>query len=415
MRRPSLRLIIAFLISLAIGYAVSWGIMVGLLKTEIRLYGFVNLFVIAVLVAFLLIILLDSPFKLKTFEWSETKKISSESHFIIVIVLVAIVTILVANRLTTTNLLPPLASREGVSVDWLFGLHLQVIAFLFALIMVFILYSVVVFRRKPGEKGDGDHFRGNYPLEIAWTVIPLLAVLYFSYLGVITLKDVMASSEDELEVEVISSQWSWRFDYPEFGLSSTELNLPKDRKVLLNLSSTDVIHDFWVPEFRVKQDAVPGKIKPLRITPTEVGAYKVRCAELCGLNHAFMVADVNVMETADFEAWVTQETQPLTEAEGTSAAERGRKVAELNACISCHSVDGNVGAGPTWLGLYGSEENLDDGTTVTIDDEYLRESIIDPGAKITQGFQNIMPPAFGEMLSEEQIDDVIEFIKSLNE
>ena len=334
-------------------------------------------------------------------------------HMINVIVLIAVVTIVMAALLGAVNLLPVQASAEGAVIDWLFGMHIQVIAFLFALVMVFMLYSVIVFRRKPGETGDGVYTHGNTTLEIVWTIMPLAIVLYFGYLGAITLTDITSPGPDELVVEVSSLQWSWRFDYPEAGISSTTLNLPKNRTTLLKLTSNDVIHSFWVPEFRVKQDAVPGMVKELRITPVEQGAYKVRCAELCGLNHAYMLADVNVMTDEDFENWLTQQEQL---AAVTDPAERGARIAELNGCLACHTIDGSQSVGPTWLGVYGTEERLDDGATVTVDDQYIRESIIDPEAQIVEGFlPNLMPSTFEQILSEEEIDDLIEYIKSLSE
>jgi cytochrome c oxidase subunit 2 len=229
-------------------------------------------------------------------------------HFIIAGVLVALVTVLVFLGLSSAPILPKLASAEGGQVDWLFGLHLRVIAFLFALIVVLMLYSVVVFRRKPGDTSDAVHIHGNASLEIIWTVIPLITVLYFGILGAQQLRDITTSASDELVVDVIAQQFAWSFNYPDYGITSAELNLPVGRKVLLKLEARDVIHSFWVPEFRIKQDAVPGMTTELRITPTEVGSYKVSCAELCGTAHYSMMAPVNVMEPDDFEAWVSEKT-----------------------------------------------------------------------------------------------------------
>jgi len=336
-------------------------------------------------------------------------------HIIAVIVLIAVITVALATWLNSINLLPPLASAEGIPIDWLFSLHIQVIAFLFALIMGFMLYSVVAFRRKKGDTGDGAFVHGNAALEIVWTVVPLVIVLYFGYLGAITLRDITSPGRDELVVEVTGSQWNWRFDYPEHGLSSTELNLPVGRTVLLKLTSIDVIHDFWVPEFRVKQDAVPGMIKELRVSPIETGTYQLRCAELCGLDHAYMLANVNVMPSTEFDGWINDELEELAKAAAGPALERGQRVAELMGCQDCHTLDGSQGKAPTWLGLYGKEETLSDGSTVLVDDEYIHESIVNPSAKIVNGFGNTMPARFGEELSEEQIADLIEYIESFSE
>jgi len=336
-------------------------------------------------------------------------------HFVAVIILIAIVTVALANGLASIELLPMRASAEGLPIDWLFGLHIQVIAFLFALIMVFMLYSVIVFRRKRDDDGDGAFIHGHSTLEIIWTVVPLVIVLYFAYLGAVTLNDITSPSEDELLVEVTASQWNWRFDYPDQGISSTELNLPLGRTAHFEVTSIDVIHSFWVPEFRVKQDTVPGMVRSIRVTPTRPGNYKIRCAELCGLDHTTMLADVNVMMPSEFEEWISHETGELAAAEAAPAIERGKKIAELQGCHDCHSVDGTAERAPTWLNLYGSEETMTDGTTVVVDDEYLHRSIVEPGAQIVQGWGNSMPPKFGEVLSEEEIEALIEYIESFSE
>lgn len=333
-------------------------------------------------------------------------------HFIIVAVLVAIVTAIVTFGLESAQLLPPVASAEGQQVDRLFGLHIQVIAFLFSLIVVFMVYSIVVFRRKRGDTGDGANIHGNTKLEIAWTVAPLAAVLFFSFLGARQLADITAASPDEMVIEVTAQQFAWRFDYPEYGISSAELNLPQGRQILFKLTATDVIHSFWVPEFRVKQDAVPGKTTTLRVTPTETGQYKIRCAELCGTGHHSMLATVNVLQPADFEAWVAQQTAPQPSATGS---ELGAQIAQLQGCIGCHSVDGSQRVGPTWLGLYGTQEALEDGSSVLVDEEYLQQSILDPAAQITKGFPNVMPPTYKDSLSQEEVAALVEYIKSLGE
>jgi cytochrome c oxidase subunit 2 len=336
-------------------------------------------------------------------------------HIVGVIVLIGVMTIATATWLSNTNLLPMPASAEALPIDWLFGLHLQVIAFLFALIIGFMIYSIVAFRRKPGENGDGEHIHGNSTLEIVWTVVPLGVVLYFGYLGALTLNDIIAPAENELVVEVTASQWSWRFDYPEAEISSTVLNLPLGRTTVFEMISMDVIHSFWVPEFRVKQDTVPGMVKSLRVTPTELGTFKIRCAELCGTDHAYMLAEVNVLTPKQFDEWMDEELEALAAAEAGPILERGSTLSELQGCVACHSTDGSDGNGPTWLGLYGHEVSLADGSTVTADDDYLRNSIINPGEQIVEGFNNIMPPTYGDTLTEEEIELLVEYIEALAE
>lgn len=236
-------------------------------------------------------------------------------HFIVVGFLVAIITVLVAFGLNNAGLLPTAASEEAASIDGLFKLELGVIAFLFSLIMVMVVYSMIVFRRRAGDAGDGPHNHGSTRLEVIWTIIPIIAVLYFGVLGAQQLQEITRPEPDEMIVEVTSLQFAWQFTYPDQGITSPELNLPLGRQVLFRLQSRDVIHSFWVPEFRMKQDAVPGMVTELRIKPTQIGQYKVRCAELCGTSHYAMLATVNVMEPADFDAWLAQQaaaTQPPT-------------------------------------------------------------------------------------------------------
>lgn len=332
-------------------------------------------------------------------------------HFILAAILVAVLTVLVILGLEQIDLLPEQASLQAVSIDWLFGLHFKVIAFLFALIVGFMLYSIFVFRRKEGDTSDGEHIEGNTPLEVVWTIVPLGIVLYFSFLGARVLGDVERIDPQALEVNAIGSQWAWRFEYPEYDLTSTDLVLPVDQQALITLSSTDVIHSFWVPEFRVKQDALPGSEREMRITPTEIGEYTVRCAEICGTQHAYMLAPVIVMAEDDFQAWVDEQLAAVPD----DPVERGRLWAEQNACLSCHSTDGGKMVGPTWLNVYGSTEELEDGTSVTVDEDYIRESIMDPMSQIVAGYPPAMPASLSENLTDEQIDDIIEFIKSLKE
>jgi len=290
-------------------------------------------------------------------------------------------------------------------------LEFKVIAFLFALIVVFMVYSIVVFRRKPGDMTDARHIEGNTKLEVTWTVIPLITVLVFSVLGARTLADTQAIGDNVIEINVTGSQWLWRFEYPASGIITNELHLPVGKQALLHLSSTDVIHSFWVPEFRVKQDALPGGdnfIRDLRVTPTRIGEYKVRCAEMCGLRHAYMEAPVFVQSDADFQAWVSAQT-------GVSAnpVDRGQKWYASFGCKACHSIDGTPSVGPTWKGLYGSQVTFTDGTTAVADDAYLTEAIRNPAAKIVQGFQPIMPAGIATQMTDDQVKDVIAFIKTL--
>lgn len=335
-------------------------------------------------------------------------------HYIAVALLVVAVTVVLSVAIGgIDSVLPTLASEQGGYVDRLLGVELQLIIFVFALIMVVMLYSAVVFRRKSDDDQDGAYFRGNTLLEVVWTVIPLVVVLVLATVSANFLLKVEKSAADEIPVTVVGFQWDWRFEYPDYGISSTELNMPLDRQVRFEMTAEDVIHSFWVPEFRIKQDLVPGITTTLRIRPTEPGQYMVRCAELCGTRHSYMNRQVNVMEQDEFDAWVADEQAA---AEQLSPVELGEKLAQENGCQSCHSVDGTTLVGPTWQGLFGSERPLEDGTTAIADEAYLLNAIIDPNAQIEKGFPaNVMPLDYGERFTEEEVNALVAFIESLGQ
>ncbi len=342
-----------------------------------------------------------------------THKRSYRKHFVIVSVLVAIVAAISIVGLWAVPKFP-IASTQAITVNWLFDLHLAVIGFLFALVMVFMLYSLFVFRRKAGEDGDGDHFEGNTKLEIAWTVLPLIVVLIFGVIGAVTLQDVTAAQEDEMTVNVTAFSFGWQFDYPDLGVEkATALNLPVGQPVLFKLKSLDqdVIHDFYVAEFRVKQDLVPGVPTQLRVTPNVEGQYKVRCNELCGTGHTNMLADVNVVSRADFDAWVAEQKAAFSP---ERLAALGQELHASQGCIACHNVSGDPGGvGPTWKGLFGAEREFTDGTTAVADEEYLRASILASQEKLVAGFAPVMPQNYADVLSDQQVQAIIEYIKTL--
>lgn len=258
------------------------------------------------------------------------KSSSDKRHFIIAGVLVVITTVVMDLILRSTILrfLPTQASQEAGTIDQLIGWHLTLIAFLFALVVVFMLYAMVVFRRRDGDDSDGEHFEGNYKLEIAWTVIPLILVLIFGYIGVRDLQAVTQENE-ELTVKATGRQWSWAFEY-EGGVLSPELILPVDKRVKMLLRSEDVLHSFWVPEFRVKKDLLPAPAhaesdeeafpSSVHFTPNRVGEYKVECAELCGLTHYDMLAPVKVVEQDEFTVWLATEQAKVNDGKALAEA-----------------------------------------------------------------------------------------------
>lgn len=330
-------------------------------------------------------------------------------HFIIVAILVILCTVLVYTGLNSIGLLPVQASAQAVSIDNLFQVHIGLISFLFALIVVILVYSLMVFRRKKGETGDGAHIEGNTTLEIAWTLIPLLIVIFLAYLGAYSLGEVRRIDLTALQVKVTAGQWYWQFQYPEFGVTSTELYLPINRQVDLQMVSNDVIHSFWVPEFRVKQDIVPGQVTELRITPTLLGNYRVLCAELCGASHAYMEGMVMVVDQTSFENWIAEQQATVE----VDPALRGQQLVQQYGCTTCHSLDGSTKIGPTWLGLYGSTVTLDDGSTILADQAYLSSSIVEPNLYIHQGYPSNVMPSFGDIFDQTQVESIVAFIESI--
>lgn len=331
-------------------------------------------------------------------------------HFVIVGVLVIVMAALTYFGLDAAGLMPLQASAQAIPVDWMWNLQVIAMSFLFALIIVPLFYSLIVFRRKKGETGDGEHIDGNTSLEITWTVIPLFAVLSFAYLGAYTLGETRRVDPQAMEVKVTSRQFAFSFEYPEYGVVSEELYLPVGKQALLNMTSTDVIHSFWVPEFRIKQDIVPGITTEYRITPTEQGSYTARCAELCGASHAYMVAPIEVVSQSEFESWIG-ERQVEALAAAQTPESRGETLAVQNACIACHSLDGSALQGPTWKGMYEAQVELSDGTTVTVDDDFIIESILDPQATIISGYETVVMPAY--QFTEEQLADILAYLQTL--
>ena len=350
------------------------------------------------------------PPKLKR---SEKLMKGSAKHLVIAGLLVVVSTIVIYLLMSSIGLLPVVASTQAITIDTLFQAHFFMIALLFSMITVFIVYSIVVFRAKPGDQSAGVYFKGNSRLEVVWTVVPLIVVIGFAFYGSRNLSEVRAASSDAMEVKVVAGQWNWQFTYPEYGIKSNQLYLPVNRQVVFEMTSRDVIHSFWVPEFRVKQDILPGEnlVKQLRITPNREGSYQLLCAELCGGAHADMVAPVVVVSDVKFQEWVTGQLNKAVK----DPAERGKAYVTGSGCVVCHSADGARLVGPSFKGLHGSTVELSDGSTLQANDEYIRKSIIDPNSQIVKGYApNLqMPLDYAALLSDEQLNDIIAYIKTL--
>lgn len=336
-------------------------------------------------------------------------------HFVTVGILVILATALLVVGLNAAHVMPVEASAQAVHVDWMWKVMEVAMSFLLALILVPMFYALFVFRRRKGETGDGMHIEGNARLELLWTAIPLVVVVMFSIVGGRNLSDTLRRDPDAMVVKVTGIQWSWKFEYPAdpatgLVVISDELHLPVGQQVLFRMTSSDVIHSFWVPEFRLKQDVVPGRFTELAITPTLEGNYFVRCAELCGTSHAFMKKPVFVTSREEYDAWFSSKLEEAKTAASTPEG-LGQLIVSQNGCAACHTINGSANIGPTWFNLFGSSVELSDGTTVTADDAYITESIKTPQAKIVAGFDTQKMPTYG--FSDDQIAAIVAYIKTL--
>lgn len=331
-------------------------------------------------------------------------------HFVTVGILVIVMAILTYVGLDSAGLMPVEASAQSVSIDWLWNWQIVAISFLFALIVVPMVYSMIVFRRRKGDTTDAEHMEGNTTLEITWTVLPLFLVLTFAYMGAYSLGETRRVDPNAMVIKVRAQQFTWTFEYPEYGsFFSKELHLPLDRQVVLKMESSDVIHSFWVPEFRIKQDVVPGRVTEYRITPTLSGSYKVRCSEICGTSHAYMENAVIVEDDAVFTAWASEQEAVMLASQTPESL--GQILTVKNGCVGCHSIDGTQLTAPTWFGLYGSTVPLADGTTVVADDAYITESILNSTAKEVEGYSPTTMPAY--TFTDVEIANLIAYIKTL--
>jgi cytochrome c oxidase subunit 2 len=271
-----------------------------------------------------------------------------------------------------------------------------------------VLYFILFPPHKKQNQSE-ETAKENRRLEIAWIALPLGIVLAFAIIGSDALAQTQRTATSTLEVRITGQQWSWSFEYPEYGITSTELILPVGKQVLLTLTSVDVIHSFWVPEFRVKQDALPGMVRELLVTPSRIGEYNLVCSEMCGSRHAYMTAPVRVVTAEGFDAWKAEQLASISD----DPVVRGQVWYKQYGCAACHTTDGTPLVGPSFLGLLGKEESFEDGISIIVDEAYIYESIVNPAARIVQGYPNAMPVNFADRMSEEQIQDIIAFLSSL--
>ena len=301
-------------------------------------------------------------------------------------------------------LFPEQASALAPQVDNLYFFLIAVTVFFAGVVALAVGYFALKYRRKhPDDVGANIH--GSVPLEILWTVIPFVIAMFIFAWSTTVYFRIIRPPDERLEIYAVGKRWMWKFQHIDGQREINELHLPVGRAVKMTISSEDVIHDVFVPAFRVKADAIPGRYTSIWFTPTKPGEYHLFCSQYCGTKHSGMVGTVIVMEPHAYEQWLSGGTS-----EG-SLATKGQKLFQDLACISCHVPEGS-GRGPSLHGVFGSQVTLSTGSVILADENYIRESILTPQAKLVAGYQPQMP-TFQGLVNEEGVMALLEYVKSM--
>lgn len=327
---------------------------------------------------------------------------------IFLLVIIALIIIVLGFAATNLNLMPEQASTRAQLVDQLFRVMIGIATVIFLIVEGALLYSVFRFRARPDDESDAAPIHGNSSLEIVWTLIPAIIVTVIGVYAFRVLVAIEQPGRDEMVVEVIGRQFTWEFRYPEYDLTSSELHLVVNKPVRFEIVAEDVIHSFWIPAFRAKRDATPGRVAELRVTPNKLGAYPIRCAELCGAGHAIMVSTAFVEEQDDFDAWVEGLTSLPDD-----PVEAGRFVFEKYGCGACHAFDDAGASGTVGPDLNALDQVAAERIEGLSAEEYIRQSIVEPNAHVVDDFDpGLMPADFGERMSSEELSILIEYLLS---
>jgi cytochrome c oxidase subunit II len=298
------------------------------------------------------------------------------------------------------------ASNFVEGVDLTFIVILGISVFFLVGITAVMIYFVIRYSRKRNPKAT--NIEGNTKLEILWTVIPLILVMVMFYFGWIGYKPMREVPEGAIQVKAIGQMWSWSFEYPN-GKKSSDLVVPLNKPVKLNLFSRDVLHSLYIPAFRIKEDVVPGKDNYMWFTAQELGEYDVFCAEYCGDRHSYMLSKVRVLPETEYESWLVKSDIPEGEHPGLTLLKQ-------NGCVACHSLDGSKIVGPSFKGIYGHEVDvITDGQErkVMVDDAYILRSIQEPNADVVKGFNPGLMISYKEQVKEEDVAKIVEYIREL--
>jgi cytochrome c oxidase subunit 2 len=301
---------------------------------------------------------------------------------------------------------PQQASEQAASVDALYFFLVAVTGFFAVLIAILVAVFATKFHRKHDDE-VGEVIHGSLALELLWTIIPLGITMVMFVWGAQVFFHMTRAPRGALDIYVVGKQWMWKAQHMDGAREINELHVPIGRPVRLIMGSEDVIHSFFIPDFRVKADVVPGRYNTMWFTASKAGKYHIFCTQYCGTKHSNMIGWVTAMTPADYQDWLTGGSS------GGTMAEAGAKLFSDLACITCHTGTPE-GTGPALKGLYGTTVRLEGGQTVTFDDEYIRESILHPTAKVVAGFQPAMP-TFQGLVTEEQLLQLIAYVKSLSE
>ncbi len=275
---------------------------------------------------------------------------------------------------------------------------------------ILLLGAMAIFVVKYQRRSDNDktaYITHNYVLEFMWSFIPLCIFLGLFYWGWKVYEHTRTFPTDGLEISVIGKQWSWDMVYPTGKQVTNELVVPVGMPVVLNMTSLDVLHSFYVPSFRVKQDVVPGKRTKLWFQSDKLGEYELFCTEYCGTAHSGMIGKVRVVTKPEYDVWIQKDKSTMT------PAELGRDHYTSKGCVACHSLDGSVKVGPSLKGVWGAQVKHTDGSVDTFDEEYFRESVLNPQAKFVEGFGGVIMPSYQGLVTEQEINELIEFLKTL--
>ena len=306
---------------------------------------------------------------------------------------------------TNFPLFPQQASVQAAQVDAIYFFMVAVTAFFSLLIAGLIVFFAIKYRRKNDDE-VGVAIHGSLALELLWTGIPFFIAMGMFAWGAKIFFDLTRPPAGAMEVFVVGKQWMWKVQHMSGQREINELHVPVGRPVKLIMGSEDVLHSYYIPAFRVKADVIPGRYNHLWFQASKPGVYHLFCAEYCGTKHSGMIGSVIAMEPSDFQTWLDGGRAE------DSPASAGAKLFQALACVSCHQ-EGSQGRGPLLTNVFGHEVELQGGAKVLADEAYLRESIVNPQAKIVAGFQPLMP-TFQGMVSEEQLLQLIAYIKSLS-